>query len=102
MKKLLKKLQASKGETLVETLVAMMILSLVSALLFVMINGSFQLNSQAATQDQKFYQGLTDVENKGKTATTGNVTISYGGSSYSAAVKVYESNGLSSYVKEVP
>lgn len=64
MKALRKKLHNSKGETLVEVLVSILICTLSVALLFSSIMASARINKQAETSDSGFFQVLNAAEEK--------------------------------------
>lgn len=67
MKALRKKLHNSKGETLVEVLVSILICTLSVALLFSSIMASARINKQAETSDSGFFQVLNAAEEKSGT-----------------------------------
>lgn len=62
MKKLLKKLRQSRGETLIETLVAVLVMTCASVLLATMLLAASNLNSKAQEQDKSFYDQVTAAE----------------------------------------
>ncbi|MEG2138803.1 MAG: hypothetical protein RRY64_09105 [Oscillospiraceae bacterium] len=62
MKNLLKKLRQSRGETLIETLVAVLVMTCASVLLATMLLAASNLNGKALEQDQIFNNQLTAAE----------------------------------------
>ncbi|MEG0755489.1 MAG: hypothetical protein RR450_03755 [Oscillospiraceae bacterium] len=62
MKRLLKKLRQSRGETLIETLVAILVMTCASVLLATMLLAASNLNGKALEQDQIFNNQLTAAE----------------------------------------
>lgn len=69
-----RKLKSQKGETLVETIAAILVVSLASAAFAAMIMSASKLNSKAAEIDQTYYAALETVE-KNDGATHGTVTV---------------------------
>lgn len=97
----------SRGETLVETLGAILIAALSTALLFTCVVTSNRINSQTRVADDNYYNELSGAENyeiSVSGATTINVTSLDGGASQVSA-QLYSGSGagkkLFSY-KEVP
>lgn len=72
--KLIKKVFRSKGETLIETLVAIMILAISAMLLAQITTSSVRINRIAEKADGEYRRELKMVENRERLS-TGNVTI---------------------------
>lgn len=60
--KLLRKLRARSGETLTETLCAVLVMSLSSVLLATMISAAAHMNASALEKDRALYTELTAAE----------------------------------------
>ncbi len=60
--KLLKKCKAKRGETLVEILVAILIIALASGLFASMYMAAMNLNLAARKDDDNFYKAVTELE----------------------------------------
>lgn len=54
--------RAQRGETLVEVLVALLIVTLATLLLASIVSVSFSINLTARQKDEKFYKALSKVE----------------------------------------
>lgn len=68
MTKVFKKLRSSKGETLIETIVAVFIIAISSAVFATMVISSNELNKAALNFDKSFYTELSAAETH-----TGNI-----------------------------
>lgn len=102
MKKIsfIKKLKERSGETLVETLVAILVIALASLLLAAMVSSSGSIDMSAREKDAEFYKGLSDVELKedAETVADGKVIFRYDGDeTETAPVDAYKGDGLYSY-----
>ena len=101
MKQIKAKLGGSRGETLVETLAAILVAALSVGLLLGGVAVSVQLNRQAEESDRTFYDTLTAAENRTApvttTESTPSVTVEEGEKSASIPVQVYGGEGLWSY-----
>ncbi len=74
--KLMQKLQSNRGETMVEMLVSMLILTLSICLLVTMIAVSYQFDRQARELDEKYKQDLDAAENlTGGSPTSGTIKL---------------------------
>lgn len=62
----MKKLTGKRGETMVETLAAVLIVAVAAAMLATMVASAVRITSRAKEADAAFYQELSAVE-KGKT-----------------------------------
>ena len=65
--KLLRKLRARSGETLTETLCAVLVMSLSSVLLATMISAASHMNASALEKDSALYSELTTAEARSAT-----------------------------------
>jgi len=79
LKKMLKRLRSAKGESLIESMAAILIFTLASIILLAMISTSARLNKTAKDIDHAIETELLAAEQK-KTATAGSnkVTFSIG------------------------
>lgn len=99
MKKLMKRLRAKSGETLVETLAAVLIFTLSSILLLTMASSASRINqtvkdSQQRNQEQMVYaeQGA-DAAGAAATGKTVTITLDDGTLLTTVAVDVYQKPG---------
>lgn len=101
MRRLRVKLNSSRGETLVETLAAILIAALSVAMLLGGVTVSANLGRQADRSDAYFYETLTAAENRQTPVTSGVaspvVKITVSGTSIELPVQVYGGEGLYSY-----
>lgn len=109
MKKLLGKIRSRKGETFIEILIAVLVISLSLMLVATMYSSAFNLNISAKEKDEAFYDALKSVEQMDGTPIDGSVTITdkdvdyttgnETGSDKSAKIDVdaYEGEGVTSY-----
>ena len=84
-----KKLSSRRGETLAETLVAVLIVSFASVLLASMLTSSSRLNKTAKENDEELYAAVTAAETQSGTGTDGTVTVSVAGESIEKNVLLY-------------
>ena len=103
MGRLRRKLSAHSGETLTETLCALLVVSLSSLLLATMISAATRLNASAMERDGRLYSGLTAAEGRTGTAQAGTVTAS-GGAGFTVDFDVdwYGADGLWAYAFREP
>lgn len=93
----MKLIQNKKGETLLETLVAILILTVSAMLLAEVTASSTRINLDAEKVDKKYREDLEKVE-KRETPISGEVTIQSGGTTYTYNVNYYgDSSGFTSY-----
>lgn len=101
MRQLRAKLKSSRGETLVETLAAILIASLSVAMLLGGVTVSVRLGRHADETDAYFYETLTAAETRQTPApdAAGSpvVRITAGRTSIELPVQVYGGEGLYSY-----
>lgn len=97
--KLKQKLSARRGETLTETLVAILVISLSAAVLAAMIGAASRMNRLAIQQDEANYAAISAAETGSGTATNGKVTIKVNGISTEYDVGFYGGSGFVSYRK---
>ena len=91
MKNLLKKLKSKVGESLVESLAAILIFTMASIVLYTMVTTSADLNAKTKAMDAKNQADLVAVE-KGDPASqngSGTVTFSVGGKTKTVSVDIY-------------
>ncbi|MEF9853060.1 MAG: hypothetical protein RR879_06360 [Hydrogenoanaerobacterium sp.] len=75
MKLLVKKLRCSSGETLVETLVAVLVMTCASVLFATMLLSASHMNNEAQQQDIKHYEQISAAEAGNPLAGSKSVTI---------------------------
>lgn len=97
-----------RGETLVETLCAILIAALSIALLFACVVASNRINSQANAADANYYNTLSGAEKYGTKIQDATITISVSEPSASSAsfpVELYSGDGAGKKIysyKEAP
>ena len=84
-----RKLKSRRGETLVESLCAVLIASLSAALLAGMVTAASNMNISARENDAKLYSSISDAETFAGDARTGEITVTVGSKTTDAAVQVY-------------
>ena len=93
-----KKLRACRGETLTETLVAVLLVGLASVVLASMIGVASRLSTQTAEQDAALYAEVTAAETRADGA-SGSMTVTVHGRSETFPVTYYGAEGeLHSYM----
>lgn len=102
MKRWFSKLRSRSGETLTETLAAVLVVSCASVLLATMILAASRLNTSARTQDAALYRALSAAEAQATPDGSAEIIASDArGNTYRFDVSVYgEADGLRSYRKE--
>ena len=75
MKKAMAKLKATSGETLTETLAALLVITFCSALLATMLSSAAKLNGGAIEQDKALYRDISLAEDQTGATTSGKVRI---------------------------
>lgn len=97
----MRKLKNRSGETLVETLISVLIVTLASVVLVQTVISSVGIGSKSRGADREFSSALASAEGESAQTGQGTVTISGNGKSYSAAVNYYGggsgSRALTSY-----
>lgn len=89
-----------RGETLTETLVAIVIISLSSVLLASMVGAASRMNAAVLERDRVFYAELSQAERQLTPRASGTVTVRIGGEAVEFPVTVYGAGGLVSYALE--
>lgn len=101
MRQLRAKLKSSRGETLVETMAAVLIAALSVAMLLGGVTVSVSLGRHADETDAYFYETLTAAETRQTPVMDGVsspvVRITSGGTSIALPIQVYGGEGLYSY-----
>lgn len=99
-----KKLTSRKGETLVEILVAILIIALAAGLFASMYMAAMSINSSARKQDEQFFDAVEKLEQAvDENKTKSDKTVTYtpvgegAGASSSAQVEVVTEDGMSVY-----
>ena len=78
MRKIIKKLKGRAGETLVESIAAILVFTLSSIALLSMISAAADINRTAKTADKEYREQMVYVEKAEKTdSTSGRVTFYY-------------------------
>lgn len=92
------KLNARRGETFVELLVAVLVVAFASLIVAVMYSTAFQANLDAQESDKTYYGALTEMESmKKKNEKSLEVTITDGTGSTTVEVDEYGNGTYSSY-----
>ena len=92
-----RKLRSRKGETLTETLVAVLLVGLASVVLASMISAASHMSAQALERDTALYDEITVAEAQ-SSGQNGSVTVEIGGSSQNFNVTYFgEEDQLHSY-----
>jgi Tfp pilus assembly protein PilV len=81
-----RKISSKAGETLIETLVAVLVVALSSIILVTMTVTASHLNAAARTADQAFYAELSAAESGTGSTATGTITVSWTTGSQSFSV----------------
>lgn len=101
----MKKLRDTRGETLVEVLAAILVASLSVTLLFSCVMASSNLDVQAKSVDEDYYQALSAADGQNGTAKNSDeVTIASEDKedvSKDITVDIYGGEGLYSYSRKV-
>lgn len=101
-----RKLRERSGETLVEVLIALLIIALSSFLLAVMVSTAGNIDMTTRNRDREFYEELTHADTRtveeGGAPKDGNVVIAVDGEAdpIEVEVNVYGGVGLASYAKK--
>jgi type II secretory pathway component PulJ len=85
----MRKLKKRAGETLIETLAAILIVSLASVVLVQTVITSAQIGAKSGGADKRFSEALTAAEKADAPKGSGTVTIAGEGNSVSATVNFY-------------
>lgn len=84
-----KKLRSRCGEMLVESIVAVLIISLASVVLATMITSASRLNKTAKEKDTELYEAITAAETHGESGNAGTVCVTVDGASVNKNVTFY-------------
>lgn len=106
MRKCMAKLRSRAGETLVEILVALLIIALASILMVGMYSASTSIDKSARDQDKRLYESLSAVEGGTATKLTTITEITLddtdtSGKDVTIKVDVYEDGAFTAYRKAV-
>ena len=77
MKALFKKLKSRAGESLIESLAAILIFTMASIVMFTMVSTAANINQTAKEMDEKNQTNLIAVEKGESTAKNGNAVITF-------------------------
>lgn len=77
MNRFLKKLKSKAGESLVETLCAIMIFTMASVVLFSLVSAAADINGKAKQKDQENQQNLLAVERGQYAVANGSATVTF-------------------------
>lgn len=95
------KLRSRKGETLTETLVAVLLVGLASVVLASMIGAASRMGTQALERDAALYEEIIAAEARTGSGQDSGVTVKIGGTNKNFAVTYYGGEGqLHSYAYE--
>ena len=75
-----RKLRSRRGETMMETLVAIAMILLSSAVMLTMILAAGRANARAAARDQQLYQAISQAEVGRETGGTASLAVTVNGS----------------------
>lgn len=90
MSSILRKLKSKKGESLVESLCAILIFTMASIVLFSMVSAAGDINGKAKEQDLKNQQQMVAVEKGTNKTGSGSVTVTMNGTTVATvSVDVY-------------
>lgn len=106
-KSLRERLASHSGETLVETLVSVLVIAMAALLLASMISASGSIDISARNEDDEFYKSLSAAELQADTSESGSIEIivqKQNGGEYTdegapetVQVDAYGADGLASY-----
>ncbi len=101
MKQIFKKLRSKAGESLVESLAAILVFTFASIILYSLVTTAGDINARAKEADRLNQQDLVTVEKGVGTPGNGTVSFKLGENSIaSVAVDIYTGdNGLKAYFK---
>ena len=102
---IVKKLNNRRGETLIETLAAILVASMSTALLFFAVTASVRINEKAAHNDAGYYESISAAEKQ--ETVSGDIldkkaTIQGNGQTFETEIVFYGGNGMYSYRREGP
>lgn len=97
---LIKKIKSKSGETLVEIIVAILIVAFGCVLIGTLFTSSFNMNITAKQRDDAYYSDLNDMTASGEVIAQGQITITDDkGTTIVVEVDEYGSEYLTSYRK---
>jgi type II secretory pathway pseudopilin PulG len=97
MKHLHRRLRSCRGESLVESMVSILIFTLSSVLFFTMVTSATRINQTVKESDQALQTQRLAMEGRTESTTTGTVTITTSNGSTLVDVKVVGENGVYAY-----
>lgn len=102
MKQIISKLRSRAGESLVESLMAILIFTLASIVMYSMVTAAADINMTAKETDRSIQEQLVIAEKAEGTPATGTVTMKLGSETIdTSTVYIYGGNGsLYSYFAE--
>ena len=96
--KIYQKLHSNRGETLIETLAAILVIGLVSGAFAAGISAASKMNRRAMEKDEKLYAAVTAAEQQlSGTETNGSMQITIGGTSTEVPVSFFGKDHIYSY-----
>ena len=101
--KVKKKLRAENGETLIEILIALVVITLATLMFGSMVSASWKLNSNTREKDRVFYESLSKIEEATATDAPGTVKFKFTSGvsgEETANVKLYKDGNLGKYKAE--
>lgn len=99
MPRVCRKLACARGETLVETVTAILVMALASVIFAAMVVSSTRLNAAAKTADEVYYAGLSAAETNAGTG-AGTVRVEWDATYQEFTVVLTGTDGeLRSYIK---
>lgn len=106
MNNLLKKLMSKAGESLVESMAAILVFTFASIIMLSMVSAAADINTTAKNTDRSFNEQMVVAERGASTDrhTSGTVTFNFGSVEETVPVDVFqkETGDLYAYYKQMP
>ena len=100
MNTIFNRLASRRGESLIESMVAILVFTFASIIMLTMITSAVNINQVAKDADQAYFEQMTAIEAKGGTPSSGNNEFSFsnGRLKETVSVAVYgAADGLHAY-----
>lgn len=91
---------ANAGETLMESLVSILILTFASILLLTLVTASRKINQSAREMDQALFRDLVTAELASEQGIRGRATVTVNGNFQTVPVDVFGSDGITAWYPE--
>lgn len=102
MRAIVNRLRSKAGESLMESMVSILIFTFASIIMLTMISSAVTINQAAKDADQAYFEQMAAIEAKGGTVETGNIEFSFSNGTIKETVPVTvygEADGLHAYYK---